>query len=545
MRNIHGFIGAVLVLAFTLPAGAEPGGAPAAKKILAVLDFSNSAELDQFSCNTLADDVREASLVLPRDQYVIQTRESMLTFLDPEGLKKCSEANCEVDAGRRANADLVVSGSIGRFDKDFVATVKLFDTKTAELLGSKSASGATLGVLRENLRNQAQVLFLDAVGQAQGGGAAVVPVPGFAPTSGPVVKKSKVTQVVADLTIVGKPKELVKLEITDPTGKKTTSGSPFKDTRARVGKWKVVASAVGHEDEETTFEVPADEVILQEIEVKPLGSLEVKGTPLGAAVEVTGPGGFKDDSGLPFSVSGLKRGTYRVQVTRETYERYDEMHYVSPGDTTRVNVELKKPSDRPAPAPADRRGRRGSGDAPAATAKKPANYGWDSNNPASLLWSLGIVGINGISGGSDHYSLSIVPSEIGVLLGNRWRIAAAVDLQLVFNSDAPKNTDKDGNKRLLLHAGGVVGMQLFEAGSVGMAVEFGAGFEYNADRCVAWDMSNSEGDRCTSWLELPNGYVVGGKLRIGLLKRWMNVVLRVDYSNVNGVLGGAFFAIGG
>ena len=141
-----------------------------AQKRIAVLEFTNEAGLSSFEAETLADDVREAALVLPRDSYIVMTRESMMAMLPPgTDLSKCSEAECEVDAGRKVGADLVVAGTVGRFDDKLLVRLKLFDTASAALLGQRSAEGRGLGTLREGAKAQAEALFRKLIAGNRGG----------------------------------------------------------------------------------------------------------------------------------------------------------------------------------------------------------------------------------------------------------------------------------------------------------------------------------------------------------------------------------------
>jgi len=90
-------------------------GAPGSRKV-AVLEFQDSAGLTEYEVRALSDDVREAALVLPRDRYLVMTRESMLVMLPPgTTLAQCTGAQCEVEMGRMVGADVVVAGRWGGF----------------------------------------------------------------------------------------------------------------------------------------------------------------------------------------------------------------------------------------------------------------------------------------------------------------------------------------------------------------------------------------------------------------------------------------------
>ena len=144
-----------LVIALVLPASAR-----AAPKRIAVLEFTNEAGLSSFEIETLADDVRGAALVLPSGGFTVMTRESMMAMLPPgTDLSKCTAAECEVDAGRKVGADLVVAGTVGRFSGKLLVRLKLFDTASAALLGQRSAQGSGLEAVRGKLGEEAKALF--------------------------------------------------------------------------------------------------------------------------------------------------------------------------------------------------------------------------------------------------------------------------------------------------------------------------------------------------------------------------------------------------
>ncbi len=72
------------------------------------------------------------------------------------------------------------------------------------------------------------------------------------------------------------------------------------------------------------------------------GTLVVTGSPAGASTWITGPGGFSVVRGLPVTVTGARRGTYQVKVSREGYRAVQRQAAVNPGKATTVTVKLVK-----------------------------------------------------------------------------------------------------------------------------------------------------------------------------------------------------------
>lgn len=114
------------------------------RKRVAVLEFTNEAGLKEKEAEQLADDVRGAALLLPRDRYLVMTRESILVLLPPgRSFQECVGGQCEVEAGRLVGADLVVAGTVRRFAGDYIVTLKLFDTHAGPFRGRGSARRRT------------------------------------------------------------------------------------------------------------------------------------------------------------------------------------------------------------------------------------------------------------------------------------------------------------------------------------------------------------------------------------------------------------------
>jgi iron(II)-dependent oxidoreductase len=335
----------ILLLAFLLvPA---PATAQVSKRKIAVLEFTNEGGLTKFEVETLSDDVRGAALVLPKERNLIMTRESLMAMLPPGAdLAKCTGDQCEIEAGRMVGADFVVAGTVGKYAGDFVVRLKLFDTRSAALLGQASAVGGDLRALRGDLIAKAADLFA----QGMAGGAQMpapvvdtpAPVPEVRPT-GPRVKSHRPRDVTGNLTVSARAEggALVRLEVKSPDGSSMVSGAPYADANARPGTWRVVAKAEGHEEAAQTFELPPGEAKQVNLELRLLGGLSVTGEPIGATVKVTGPNGFRDvEGGLPWEAEGLKSGTYHVEVSQAGCGPQATDVTVEPGRTAQVSVRL-------------------------------------------------------------------------------------------------------------------------------------------------------------------------------------------------------------
>ncbi len=135
-----------------------------------------------------------------------------------------------------------------------------------------------------------------------------------------------------------------KVEIAGPEEFKATAGLPVVLSDAPNGDYAIAVSKAGFEVERYQATVRLGETTRVTVALKPPGSLVVEGTPVGAGVEISGPGGLAVVKGLPVTVEGAARGTYRVKVTRQRYVGIEANAEVRAGQTASLAVKLVKES---------------------------------------------------------------------------------------------------------------------------------------------------------------------------------------------------------
>jgi formylglycine-generating enzyme required for sulfatase activity len=341
------FVGAALAVLMLMAGEAQ------AARLIAVLplDVSNTqGKLNKAAQASLEEMLRDvATNALRPLGWTILSGENTIQVLIDNGVKpeECGSQSCHLANARELKAEAFISGTVQHVDGAFIASFRLIDTKTGSILTSERVKGKSVSEVSEGFEAKATGFF-EKAGLLQGGPASssttkdTSVVPPAVDSTRPQVKKSKVTEAVGSLTVTAKPKDAVRIEFVDPSGKKQASGVPYKNEAATPGTWKVIAKASGYEEEQQTIEVPPDDVTVVKFDLKLLGALSVEGEPVGAAVEVSGPGGFKDDGGLPWEASGLRSGTYQVKVTRKGYADANETIEVMPGKTAAVKVALSK-----------------------------------------------------------------------------------------------------------------------------------------------------------------------------------------------------------
>jgi hypothetical protein len=238
-------------------------------------------------------------------------------------------------------ADLVVAGTVGKYADEFVVRLKLFDTRTAALLGQGSAGGRDLQGVRLDLGRRAGDLF--RAGVLKPGAKGVRPPP---KDGGPPADVESVTEVRPDiglLRVEGSPRD-ARVDVTGPPGfgsdGRLATVLPYGPAEVPAGRYQVRVSSPGYEPAEREVFVPADRTQAVAFELlASKGTLVVTGTPTGARVEMSCSGGFNKVFGLP-STLAVPRGGCTVSVTRTGYEPFSRTVEVAGGKTATVEVRL-------------------------------------------------------------------------------------------------------------------------------------------------------------------------------------------------------------
>lgn len=269
--------------------------------------------------------------------------------------REATAETCWVRLGQGQGAEMMVAGGITGDERSCFLTIRLtvLETRVSPRKYVQRIAPCAVASLDAEISRAASVLAGEQPSPAGAAAAGATPAASTAPVSaplppppvlpgGPQIRGGQETASVGNLVVEVKPFGQVWLDLTDPKGKAIASGSPYRNAQAAVGTWKVLARAQGYEELSEMISVPPDETTLIKRDLSPLGGLEVSGTPEGAAVQVTGPGGFADRRGLPWSATGLRSGTYDVQVSRAGYRTVSRQAQVRPGETTRVPIALEK-----------------------------------------------------------------------------------------------------------------------------------------------------------------------------------------------------------
>ena len=141
------------------------------------------------------------------------------------------------------------------------------------------------------------------------------------------------------LSVAGAP-EGAKVVVTGPFA--TTGGLPLTVTDAPAGEYRVTVSKGGFEAETYAATVRVGDTARVAAALKPPGTLEIRGKPAGARLQVSGPNGFKLDEGLPAKIESAPRGTYEVHASRDGYAPVVRQVAVNAGEATVLELTLTR-----------------------------------------------------------------------------------------------------------------------------------------------------------------------------------------------------------
>ena len=158
---------------------------PKAVERIAVLELGNKAGVDEGELGYLTDLLRQAAGRLPKEHYLVMTKDNILVMLPPGKTLKDCEGTCAVDTGKRLGAHWVLVGEVVRFGVSLRVTLNLHHTSTGALRGSDVIKGRSLTDLEGPLQRSALSLFseIDArVGRSASLARALAEIDGQATT---------------------------------------------------------------------------------------------------------------------------------------------------------------------------------------------------------------------------------------------------------------------------------------------------------------------------------------------------------------------------
>jgi hypothetical protein len=125
-----------------------------AESRVAILNLKNEAGLKTVEIGFLSDVVREVfSKVKQKNQFHIMTRENINALLD-KPLEECiSENECEITLGRNLQAQILVTGDVLKIGDKYRFFLRIYDVKSAKLLGSESGRAINIDELEKEIKS--------------------------------------------------------------------------------------------------------------------------------------------------------------------------------------------------------------------------------------------------------------------------------------------------------------------------------------------------------------------------------------------------------
>lgn len=123
-----------------------------AENRVAILNLKNEAGLKSIEISFLSNIVREVfSKVKQKNQLHIMTRENISALLDKPLAECISENECEITLGRNLHAQILVTGDILKIEDIYRFFLRIYDVKSAKLLGSESGRAINIDALEKEI----------------------------------------------------------------------------------------------------------------------------------------------------------------------------------------------------------------------------------------------------------------------------------------------------------------------------------------------------------------------------------------------------------
>jgi len=170
MQNTK-IIGALFSMGLAL---AMPMRSMAAGHTLAVLEFDggNDSAISSSDQQQLTQTVRGlARRNLPKENWTVLTRKDMDAKM-PDA-SSCSDAACAIAAGKKLQADYVITGSAGTVGSYLQTSFSVYDVASGRLVGSEWPRGKTADDIIDSLKASPRLLFAN-LPQSNPGNAEVV-----------------------------------------------------------------------------------------------------------------------------------------------------------------------------------------------------------------------------------------------------------------------------------------------------------------------------------------------------------------------------------
>jgi len=300
---------------------------------MAVLEIAFAGkELTPQQIEFLTDDIRGKAAELT--SYRIMTKESIFAILRDKHIDpKTCDAECEIEFGRKLQADKMVTSRILVSGGIYYIKLKLYDVPTASIVrvADRECSGCSFSKLRQAVKDAAQELF---------GGGGRVPEG----TGGMQAPQAPPTAGLGALMIETRPSG-AKIMLDGVQKGETAEGRPLIVANLMPGSHKLRAEHTDYELAEQDVEVAPDVQGKVEIVLTPRpGRLTVNASPVKGEVAIDG-----NEAGETPKTLSLQPGEHIVTVTAKGYKRQEKKVVIQAHRSHNLSFALEKGPSEPQP----------------------------------------------------------------------------------------------------------------------------------------------------------------------------------------------------
>ena len=168
LTSTHIALASVLCLLFTLSVRSDALAEQSAQeprplKRVAILELRNLApgKITSAEVKYLSDEVRRITSLLPKDRYLIMTKENIELMLPPDVKLEDCQGSCEVETGRLLQADFLITGELIKFGASLRVSLKAHDTHSGTYIKGSTAKGKDVEELEEPIHSATLGLMLE------------------------------------------------------------------------------------------------------------------------------------------------------------------------------------------------------------------------------------------------------------------------------------------------------------------------------------------------------------------------------------------------
>lgn len=308
-----------LMLITIIPQTAK--SAPNKRQRIAILEFSNQAQLTEQESQYLSDLVRsEIRQLLSTSSFIIMTRENILDLLPPDSNMSECLGECAIETGRNLGADFVITGNIVEYGNQYRVSLSLHETEVGNLLSSKHCGGTSLMDLESSIPHTAKELLRES-------SMAIVFVLPEDSENAPIWSTNRIASAI------------VMFESDPPGAAVEINGIPSCTTAGsralKPGRYEITMKKLRYFSRTEFIDVTPEGALIKWKLDPNYGWLSIDSNPIGLPVFIDGQQVGK----TPITDFEKDAGTYVISVDHEGYHSLKEEIIVEIGSHHQIHLE--------------------------------------------------------------------------------------------------------------------------------------------------------------------------------------------------------------